>query len=269
MAEAKTREWPLIVFTVGLQLAAGIELSTVLSFWPGARTTVFLGTLAISVFPIIAVAIVASLFHLGKPQAAWRAFTNIGRSKLSREVVICSIFCVLAFAQFTACLAYSSAPQPLMLICTVAGIASVVASARIYIVPAQVLWNSGWVTSSFVGATLLLGGVVTNIVDGSYKSSLMIETGAVVFLASSVAMVGDILRISKRKYASPESVPMLQTKHWLGLCGLVVGTVVPILGLAVNHTSGRLAAATTIIAVVGVVLGRALMYSRGIALTRF
>jgi DMSO reductase anchor subunit len=256
------------VFTVGLQLAAGIELSMALLLW-GAGVIRVPRCFAISVFPITASAIAVSLLHLGKPGAAWRAFTNVLHSKLSREIVTCSVFCCLALTQFIACLLRGIVSPALTLAIAGVGIAAVVASARIYTLPAQPLWNSGWVTASFIGSTLLLGGVVTTIADGGSLSSLMIATGAVVLLASCARMITEILRIHKRRYASPESPTILQTKHWLSVFGLIVGTVVPILGVIVDQRSGPVAIATAVIAVIGVVLGRALMYSRGIALARF
>ncbi|HEX6879557.1 MAG TPA: DmsC/YnfH family molybdoenzyme membrane anchor subunit [Terriglobales bacterium] len=269
MAESKAREWPLIVFTVGLQLAAGIQLSTALALWldPGNATP--LTVLAISVFPISAVAVAISFFHLGRPLAGWRSFANISQSKLSREIVVCSLFCVGAFAQ---CIEYMfpvARTPGLTPVTAVVGIAAVVASARIYALPGQPLWNSGWVTSSFIGSMLLLGGVVAKIADDSYRPGTAIMIGAVVLLSSSAVMVMHILRISRSRYAPPEAVSVMQMKHWLSFLGSIAGTVMPILGGMVTDNSGRLSVASVIMAVAGVVLGRALMYSRGIALSRF
>ena len=269
MGEPRTREWPLIVFTVGLQLAAGIELCSALALWRGRGSTAPQIAFILYVFPITLMALASSLFHLGKPQAAWRAFSHIGQSTLSREVVICSVFCALALGQFIVCGLFGMNPVVLTIVSAVVGVAAVIASAKIYTVPAQQLWNSGWVTSSFIGSTLLLGGVVTRIADGSYISSIMVATGGVVLLVSCARMVIGILRIGKRHYAAPESLPIMQSKHWLTFCGLIVGTAIPILGVLANDNGGALAVAIAIIAVVGVVLGRALMYSRGLALARF
>ncbi len=269
MAEPKTREWPLIAFTVGLQLAAGLELSTVFALRRLAEPAAPLRTLAISVFPITLIAIAASLFHLGRPMSAWRAFTNLGQSGLSREVLICSAFGASAFAQFVLCHSYGILPPALALVTAILGIAAVIASARIYTVPAQPLWNSGWVTASFLGSTLLLGGIATKVLVGTYSSGIMVASGAVVLLASSIVMLTEILRIANRRYVNPGSLPIMETKHWLSFGGLVLGTVLPAVGLIFKNGDDSIAFATAIIAIVGVALGRALMYSRGIALARF
>ncbi len=269
MAEPKTREWPLIAFTVGLQVAAGIELSTALARWRVPEITSSLTSLVIAVFPIVLLAGVVSLFHLGRPYAAWRAFRNLSQSRLSREVIIYSIFCTLALAQFVNCLLYGISSPGLTTISAVVGVAAVVASARIYALPAQQLWNSGLVTGSFIGATLLLGGVFINIAVTVYISGAMALAGAIVFLASSFGMLARILHISRFRYANPETPPILQTKHWLSFCGLVLGTVIPILGILANYHRVPFTILTAIIVVFGVVLGRALMYSRGAVLARF
>jgi anaerobic dimethyl sulfoxide reductase subunit C len=268
MAEPKTKEWPLIVFTVGLQLAAGIELSAAvaLSRSPG---TAPLGVLAISVFPITAIAIVASLFHLGKPGSAWRAFANIAQSKLSREVAICSVFCTFAFLQFFFELVFRISSPAVHIVSAIFGIVAVVASARIYCIPGRLLWNSGWVTSSFTGSTLLLGGVVATLANVGKGSGIMIALGTVVLLASSTAMLIKIRQLARNRYASPASLPTMQAKHWLSFWGLIAGTIAPIVGLVASHSSVLVIIVTAVIAIVGVAVGRALMYSRGIALARF
>ena len=269
MAEPRTREWPLIVFTVGLQLAAGIELCAALELLRVPEPTASLRTLAIYVFAIISIAIAASLFHLGQPKAAWRAFTNIGLSRLSREVLICSGFGGAAFVQLLLCQSYGTLPPVLALVTAILGIAAVIASARIYTVSAQPFWNSGWVTASFLGSTLLLGGVTTGISGGTYISGILVASGGVVFFGSSIVMLTNILRIAKRRYANPESLAIMETKHWLSFGGLILGTVIPVAGVIFKNGDDSVAVATAIIAIVGVVLGRALMYSRGIALARF
>lgn len=269
MAESRTREWPLIVFTVGLQLCAGIQLSATFALWRLLEVTVPLRTIAISVFTIISIAIAASLFHLGQPLAAWRAFTNIGQSRLSREVLICSLFGASAFAQVLFCQLSDILPTSLALVTATLGIAAVIASARIYTVSAQPLWNSGWVTTSFLGSTLLLGGVMSGISGGTYIYAIFVASGAAVLLVSSIVMLTSILRIARRRYANPESLPIMQTKHWLSFCGLILGTVLPVAGVIFRNGNDSIATAMAILAVAGVVLGRALMYSRGIALARF
>jgi anaerobic dimethyl sulfoxide reductase subunit C (anchor subunit) len=272
MAEPKTREWPLIVFTVGLQLSAGIAILASLQQWhPETATSV--RPLAVSVFPVVLVAISGSLFHLGRPLAAWRALTNIRESSLSLEVAFAGLFAALSFVEGTFWLLTDGCPTLLGIGTAMAGALAVISSASIYLLPAQPLWNSRWVPISFIGSTLLLGGVAANILGGFSLLRLTIMAGAALLLVSTAGMVRDIRGISLHRYASPEAVPIMQVKHWLSACGVVVlGGIVPTLQIAVANTAlNRTVGATAsfVLTLVGVALGRGLMLSRGIALSRF
>jgi DMSO reductase anchor subunit len=94
----KLREWPLVLFTVLGQAAAGAALFLVLPLfifpdWAAIRGVDRLriaGPAAIVV--MLGAAVVFSLFHLGRPQRAFRALAKSGSSWLSREITAEMIF---------------------------------------------------------------------------------------------------------------------------------------------------------------------------------
>lgn len=119
----------LVILLVFSQLATGIYLF-------GARPAVALGALVI--------AIGASVFHLGRPFAAWRVFLGLRRSWLSREAIALGGF-LFAGALFL---------KPLA-ICM--GLLAVFCSAMVYHDTRREFWHLSRTGPKFFGTMLLLG----------------------------------------------------------------------------------------------------------------
>jgi Fe-S-cluster-containing dehydrogenase component len=81
------KEWSLIVFSLLVTLAAGFTLAGYI----GGKIP---GNIIIAI--ILMLALSFSFLHLGKISKAWRAIINTGRSPLSREILIVSVFAMLA-----------------------------------------------------------------------------------------------------------------------------------------------------------------------------
>src|SRR5512140_3654039 len=104
MTEPRAKEWPLVVFTVALQLAAGIALVCAAGKWDAFERPEPLRWLSLAIFAVVAVAITSSSFHLGRPFAGWRALANVRSSRPSAEVIIC-VVCIIPAAVQSACAA--------------------------------------------------------------------------------------------------------------------------------------------------------------------
>ena len=165
-------EWPLVLFTIALQLACGLSLSAtlfdLLSGKPGSPRRIALAAdieamrpLGIAVFPTVTLGLLASLFHLGHPFSALRSLSNLGSSRLSLEILLSLLFAAAA-------LVYGSlwwrriirARLAAGVITSILGVSAVASSFFIYMIPAQPAWNSGWVPASFLGMILLFAGIV-------------------------------------------------------------------------------------------------------------
>lgn len=83
-------EWTLVVFTMVLSLLVAWQAAALLG-GPAAHPWVqlLLGAAAMGL----------SAWHLGHPERAWRSVLNVGRSWLSREIVLASLFLGLIAAQ--------------------------------------------------------------------------------------------------------------------------------------------------------------------------
>ena len=146
---AEHPHWPLIVLTLLTQLSLGTVAATVLLEAGGARG---LEGAAIGAFLAGATALAASLLHLGRPTRAFKALRNLRTSWLSREVAWFGVFAVLSFAY-----AATGPHLPLGVAATVAGVAGVHASARLYLVPARPVWNSRRTPAAFFATAAATG----------------------------------------------------------------------------------------------------------------
>jgi anaerobic dimethyl sulfoxide reductase subunit C (anchor subunit) len=114
----------------------------------------------LAIGPVIALAMISSLFHLGNPLNAPRAVTNLGASWLSREIFFTVLFVVLggvfALMQWRK-IASFAVRNVIAWIATLVGLASVFTMSRIYMLETQPAWNTWATPVAFYATTLLLG----------------------------------------------------------------------------------------------------------------
>lgn len=150
--------WSLVWMTSLIQLSAGALLVGVLSHNAGPiALTLLLGLTAFTLN--------ISVFHLGRPAYAWRALKMWRRSWLSREVLLFGLFfCALTILAAAAWLtAMHLLPMSvvvislLQILAPTLGIAGILASAYIYLVPARPAWNMLHTPVDFLLSAVMLG----------------------------------------------------------------------------------------------------------------
>jgi anaerobic dimethyl sulfoxide reductase subunit C len=164
-----TREWALLIFTILGQTAAGSLLvlmivRTYIKSKAGVEQADQLtnGPLYIIV-PIMLLALLSSLFHLGSPLNIVKAVPNLGSSWLSREVVIAVLFVIVA--GLYAILQWRKAGSETLRtvigwLAAVIGMFQVYGMARVYMIRTQPAWNTLATPVSFFATALLLGVAV-------------------------------------------------------------------------------------------------------------
>ena len=157
--QAEHPHWPLIVLTLLTQLSLGMVATTVLLDVGGARRD-RLGGAAVAAFVAGVLALGASLFHLGRPARALKALRNLRTSWLSREVALFGLFSALSFAYAASWWTDGLPGRLLGVAALAAGAAGVYASARLYLVPARPVWNSGRTPAAFFATALATGPLV-------------------------------------------------------------------------------------------------------------
>jgi Tat-targeted selenate reductase subunit YnfH len=170
----KFREWPLVLFTVLGQAAAGAALFLVLPLcifpdWAAIRGVDGLriaGPAAVVV--LLGAAAIFSLFHLGRPQRAYKALAKSGSSWLSREITAELIFGIASAA--LAILAWkmprSAASITLSVLVVAEAGAFLYSMARIYTIKAVPVWFSPATPVSFISTALVLGSLIGAILSG-------------------------------------------------------------------------------------------------------
>lgn len=132
--------WPLVWLTLVSQAGLGASASAAVDGSPATR---------LLAAALAAAGMAGALGHLGRPVVAWKAFRNLRRSWLSREVALLSLYAALAVG---AVVVPALAP-----VAAAVGLAGVVASACLYIVPGRPAWDTPLTVVRFLAAALALG----------------------------------------------------------------------------------------------------------------
>jgi formate dehydrogenase iron-sulfur subunit len=163
--------WPLIIMLILTQMAAGLSsVLGVLSLWEPAAFRATVGPASAAVGLLLVSGLAASVFHLGRPLGAWRAWLGLRTSWMSREIVAFAGFAgtALAWALLAWLLSWrlSSDPvvqQNLLVFATgaaaVTGLFSVVCSAMIYIDTQRPFWAWWQVLPKFLGTVIFSGQI--------------------------------------------------------------------------------------------------------------
>ena len=160
------QEWPLVLFTLTVQLAVGLHLallSTRGSLGAGKPTEGSGGKgpfLLVGV--LMAAALAISLLHLGAPLRAVHSLSNLEESWLSREILAVLVFLILWGLGYRFGMRPEATPwmgRTLAWATALVGIALVGVMARIYMIPARPLWDHWLTAAGFLLTTLLLGAV--------------------------------------------------------------------------------------------------------------
>ncbi|MBK8616420.1 MAG: dimethyl sulfoxide reductase anchor subunit [Anaerolineales bacterium] len=161
-----TREWALLIFTILGQIAAGslLVLLIVRAFavrMAGVdQADRFTNGPLYIIFPIMGLALLSSLLHLGNPLNIAKAVPNLGTSWLSREVVIAVVFVILvgvyALMQWRK-IGNNVLRTVIGWITGLLGLVQVYGMGMVYMIRTQPAWNTLATPVSFLVTALLLG----------------------------------------------------------------------------------------------------------------
>jgi Fe-S-cluster-containing dehydrogenase component/DMSO reductase anchor subunit len=246
---------PLVAMLVLTQLAVGAVAVASVASRIAAGGSSSLGPALLSLV-VASIAMGASVFHLGRPLQAWRAFLGLRTSWLSREIIAFSLFAG-AGAGYAASLAAQAvrlpgqalllALRPLLEGATlVFGVAGVGCSVMVYAATRRRHWRGLLTGPRFFATALVLGIAAAHVmstlggaVHARFLTALMLATLGKLLAELSVlrhvrsrehtvmkrvalAMIGDLARFTFARF----------------LCGFVGGLVIPLLTLLVLPDSG-------------------------------
>lgn len=205
-ARPEPAHWPLVWMLVLTQAAAGLFLAT----WLTAvlKSPVFFASrlpLAIVGLASLFGGLAASIFHLGRPRGAWRAFLGLRRSWMSREIVAFAILTLAASAS----IAFRSVA--LTGVTALLGLLSVFCSAMIYIDTRRPSWAARRTLPGFIGTTFLLGSAAAMCILTILALNTSVEMEAAAhFAAWSATAIRAVLFFwgRNRVRTAPHSVPI-------------------------------------------------------------
>ncbi len=159
-------EWSLIIFTILAQMSVGSFIVLGITHFFVARAAGIeeadrmSDRALLAIGPVLILAMVASLWHLGNPLNAPRAVTNLATSWLSREIFLGVLFAVggaaFAFMQWRK-VGSSAIRNAIASLTAVIGVLFIVSMAMVYMLSTQPAWNSLATPISFAVTTGLLG----------------------------------------------------------------------------------------------------------------
>jgi len=165
-------EWALILFTLLAQMSVG-------SFWVLGAVHYYANRKAgeeeadrmadralLAVGPLLILALLASLLHLGDPLNAFRAVANISSSWLSREILAGVLFAIVGglFAIFQ----WRKIGSPglrsvLAVLAAIIGFFLILSMSMVYMLPTQPSWDTIATPIGFFSTTLLLGSFAMGV----------------------------------------------------------------------------------------------------------
>lgn len=181
-----------------------------------------------------------TLFHLGQPQAFYRATGNVFRSWLSREALLFGGFTGLAGLHWLLRLTgiAPAAAAGLAGAAIAAGLLAVLATARVYAIPTRPAWGH-WTGQVLFWLTLLTFGpalaAVFRLLACRFTGAAVFTTGlfpiGAVALWAAFLILGGLASLRRRQYLMSAGVPAaLGIERWYGMVlglRLLLGLLLP------------------------------------------
>lgn len=206
----QVHEWALVAFTILSQMSVGTFLVLgIVHFFARRRAGIEaaeqLSDIALlAIGPVIILAFVASLFHLGNPLNAYRAVASLGSSWLSREILSGILFAAVgglfALMQWRK-IGSETLRSVIAWIAALIGLFFVYAMAQVYMMRTVPTWNTWYTPASFFTTTFLLGAVAV---------------GAA--FVASYAYLGR----KEPEEAAAQSELLRQTLYWIAIASIVM-----------------------------------------------
>ncbi len=276
---------PLVLFTVFSQVAVGLVLMLTIQdyVFPAAvkegssKRFRFAG---ISVVFLVAISVIFSLFHLGKPLHAFKSFMNLGTSTLSLEIL--AMFVVGIIALFYSFLWWKSPNGALRkvvgLVLSICGIAAVTISSRAYALPSKPSWDSWQTTAAFLLTAVLIGAVILSFLLYSYENESAVRAKkffAIITIIAVIAIIAVMASFASTYGASVEqsdAVVATFSSVWFYI-RLGVGLILPVIAAVALYFTKKvnfgIVACALLAVIIGEIIGRALFYYSAMGQTPF
>ena len=277
--EAAFAELPLALFTTLAPLGAGAFIALALAFFTTKFTDEQLKKIdRMTLIPLVVVLVgfAASFFHLASPMHAVGVLAGIGSSPLSNEILVGSIFVVLAVVYVVVALAGKLAGGARKGFAVVVAVAAAVFACFIgaaYLMETIASWNTPLVIVQLVGfalvggmplGTLVLGlaGSLNDALKGSFKMAalVVVVVGALLAVGGFCAQVMGVGSMANPLVAGSDLVAAATMYLVVAVICLVLAAAANVAAL-LGKSSVVLAGLAVVLAVVGIFIARLVFYA--------
>ena len=226
-----TWEWPLIIFTVLGETAVGILL---LLWWldrtPLDSTLFKKATLTSG--GLLVIALLASLAHLGHPEAAYRAVSHLSSSWLSREILFFLLTTAAWLYLFWQIRRPDGKRRLAAGIAGLLGLLGVLCSAMIYVLPRVPAWDSAQTPFFFLLTSGLLGALTLLLLGR--KSLTAAQTAKLLYWSAAcvaISILTYILYLSMLNAGGSEGMATVQflSVSPLFWCRVILNWLAPVI----------------------------------------
>ncbi|PWC12194.1 dimethyl sulfoxide reductase anchor subunit family protein [Brenneria corticis] len=158
-------EWPLIIFTLLMQLAIGCVVTVwycqrfAYRDWDNDKRAAMARPPIVCALIVGGIGLLASVAHLGNPWHALYTLSHVTHSWMSREILFTALFMGLLFLSAAVLLVRKTLPMTLLGITALAGLADIFVMSAIYDNSRFILWQ-GWGTyAAFYGSSFMMGSL--------------------------------------------------------------------------------------------------------------
>lgn len=186
-----SEEWPLLTFTLLAQLAVGAYIFFVIIRSLNKKLGMNLGINVTKrgiffVGPVMVLAFICAVFHLGTPLGAPRSLLHLGSSWLSREILFSGAFLILWI--FSYYLDRKGAwNQTIGWITSLVGIGDIYSMASIYANSIRPAWTDVNTYIAFYGTTIVFGAAASM---AAILLSKVEKTEGLMSIAKRIGLVG-------------------------------------------------------------------------------
>ncbi|MEG1830506.1 MAG: DmsC/YnfH family molybdoenzyme membrane anchor subunit [Raoultibacter sp.] len=271
-------EMPLAIFTTLAPIGAGAFIALAVAFF----TTKFsdeqlkkIDTMTLIPLLIVLVGFVASFIHLTSPLNAINVFSGIGHSPLSNEIVVGSVFVIVAIVYWALAFTGKLAGGARKIFAALVAVLAIVFALFVgmaYVIPTIASWNTPLVPVQILGFALLGGMCLGTLVLGlacalndarqtAFKTVtlILVLAGAVLAIAGlfmQLSMVGALETALCSGAAL--TAPMMPYAIGFAVCALLAAAL-EVFAL-IKQGSPAICALALVLAIAGVFLARLVFY---------
>lgn len=272
-------ELPLALFTTLAAIGSGAFISLACAFFTTKLSDdQFARVDKLSIIPAVVVVIgfIAAFFHLANPAAAFGVFGGIGRSPLSNELCVATIFAIVMVIYVAMALAgklSEGSRKGFAGALAVLAVVFAVFMGLAYGIETIPTWSSPWPVVQMLGYSLLGGtalgvfvlaleGALGDAIKGSFKTSAMALAGigAVLTLAGLAMMVSTASGAANAVTVGSNLVAGAMTCLIVAIICLVLAAVSVVMALRGSGSVGA-AGLATVLVLAGVLAGRFVFYA--------